>query len=94
MKFPRLHVSTIDAFQMYHGLTYFTSGDIRKLFRCSPCTATKIKKMALYEMDAQGIKIYCEQNGLVDKDVLFEIAGLDIKKINKSYKMLQSAKIV
>lgn len=95
MKFPRgVRADTITAFEMYHSLTYFTTGDIKKLFNCSPSSATKIKKMALDRMAEEDVKVYCEDRGVVDKDVLYDIAGIDVAKMNRSYKMLKSAKTI
>ena len=54
----------------------------------------KIKKMALDRMAEEDVKVYCEDRGVVDKDVLYDIAGIDVAKMNRSYKMLKSAKTI
>lgn len=89
MKFPKVKTDTVKAFEMYHSLPYFTGGDICELFECCPSTAIKIKKMVNQEMIKQNIKLYCEHSEYVDKDVLYKMAGLDIEKINKSYKKIK-----
>ena len=62
--------------------------DIKELFDCSPSTAGKIKRVVLEVMSERNERIYSDIPGLIDKDILFELAGLDIAKIDKSYKEL------
>ncbi len=91
MKFPRnIRADTVTAFEMYHSLTDFNLSDIAKLFHCGKSSAAKIKKITLAAMEEKGVKLYTEDRGVVDKDVLYEVAGIDIAKMNRSYKMLKS----
>ena len=88
IRFPRVRASTKAAHEIYHNNTYLLSRDIKELFSCSPSTAGKIKRIVLEEMAERNERIYSDIPGLVDKDILFELAGLDIAKIDKSYKEL------
>ena len=76
MRFPNVRPDVKTAFEMYHSLTYFTSSDVKKLFGCAGSTAAKIVKMT-------------RDDNYLNKDVLYDMAGLDINSINKSYKMLE-----
>lgn len=87
-KFPRVRASTKAAHEIYHSNTYLFSRDIKELFNCSSSTAGKIKRIVLEEMAEREERIYSDIPGLVDKDILFELAGLDIAKIDRSYKEL------
>lgn len=91
IKFPRVSTTTEKAFLLYHNNPYFTGHTITDLFGCAKSTTGKIKRIVRLEMAERGIKLYCEQTDLLDRDVLYELAGLDISKINRSYKMLKSA---
>lgn len=88
IRFPRVRASTKAAHEIYHNNTYLMSKDIKELFDCSPSTAGKIKRIVLFEMAERNERIYSDIPGLIDKDILFELAGLDIAKIDKSYKEL------
>lgn len=88
MNFPRVRATTKAAHDTYHNNTYLLSKDIQKLFGCSSSTALKIKRIVKAEMAKRNIKLYSENYGLVDRDILFEMAGLDINKIDKSYREL------
>ena len=71
MKFPRnIRADTVTAFEMYHSLTDFNLSDIAKLFHCGKSSAAKIKKITLAAMEEKGVKLYTEDRGVVDKDVL------------------------
>ncbi len=87
-RFPRVRASTKVAHEIYHQNTYLLPGDIKDLFNCSPSTAGKIKRIVLAEMAKRNARIYSDSPGLVDKDILFELAGLDITKIDRSYREL------
>ena len=87
-RFPRVRASTKAAHEIYHNNTYLLSKDIKDLFDCSPSTEGKIKRIVLSEMAERNKRIYSDIPGLIDKDILFELAGLDIAKIDKSYKEL------
>lgn len=87
-RFPRVRASTKVAHEIYHQNTYLLPADIKELFNCSPSTAGKIKRIVLAEMAKRNERIYSDIPGLIDKDILFELAGLDITKIDKSYKEL------
>ena len=87
-RFPRVSASTKAAHEIYHNNTYLLSRDIKDLFNCSPSTAGRIKRIVLEEMAERNERIYSDIPGLIDKDILFELAGLDIAKIDKSYKEL------
>lgn len=87
-RFPRVKASTKAAHEVYHNNTYLITRDIRELFDCAPSTAGKIKRIVLAEMAKRNERIYSDIPGLVDKDILFEMAGLDIAKIDKSYREL------
>ena len=87
-KFPRVRASTKTAHEIYHRNTYLFPRDIKELFNCSSSTAGKIKRIVLEEMAERNERIYSDIPGLVDKDILFELAGLDIAKIDKSYREL------
>ena len=87
-RFPRVRASTKAAHEIYHNNTYLLPKDIKDLFNCSPSTAGKIKRIVLSEMAERNKRIYSDIPGLIDKDILFELAGLDIAKIDKSYKEL------
>lgn len=87
-KFPRVRASTKAAHEIYHSNTYLFPRDIKELFNCSSSTAGKIKRIVLEEMAERNERIYSDIPGLVDKDILFELAGLDIAKIDKSYREL------
>lgn len=87
-RFPRVRASTKAAHEIYHNNTYLLPKDIKYLFNCSPSTAGKIKRIVLSEMAERNKRIYSDIPGLIDKDILFELAGLDIAKIDKSYKEL------
>lgn len=87
-RFPRVRASTKAAHEIYHNNTYLLSRDIKDLFNCSSSTAGKIKRIVLSEMAERNKRIYSDIPGLIDKDILFELAGLDIAKIDKSYKEL------
>jgi hypothetical protein len=87
-RFPRVRASTKAAHEIYHNNTYLMTKDVKDLFNCSPSTAGKIKRIVLAEMAERNERIYSDIPGLVDKDILFELAGLDIAKIDKSYKEL------
>lgn len=87
-RFPRVRASTKAAHEIYHNNTYLMTKDIKELFNCSPSTAGKIKRIVLSEMAERNERIYSDIPGLIDKDILFELAGLDIAKIDKSYKEL------
>ena len=94
MNFPRgIRADTKTAFEMYHMFTAFKTSDIRNLFACGASSANKIKKIAIEEMAKEGVKLYSEDRNLVDKDVLYKIAGIDINKVNRSYKMLRNMEI-
>lgn len=88
MGFPNVKAKTKDAYELYHENTFFDTGLIKELFSCSSSTACKISTIVRQEMKARGIKIYDESQRLIDRDVLYEVAGLDISKIGKSYKAL------
>lgn len=88
IRFPRVRASTKAAHEIYHNNTYLMTKDIKELFDCSPSTAGKIKRVVLEVMSERNERIYSDIPGLIDKDVLFELAGLDIAKIDKSYKEL------
>jgi len=62
--------------------------DIKELFDCASSTAGKIKRVVLEEMAERNQRIYSDIPGLIDKDILFELAGLDITKIDRSYREL------
>ena len=87
-RFPRVRASTRTAHDIYHNNTYLLSRDIKVLFNCSPSTAGKIKRVVLEVMAERNERIYSDIPGLIDKDILFELAGLDITKIDKSYREL------
>ena len=87
-RFPRVRASTKAAHEIYHNNTYLLSRDIKDLFNCSSSTAGKIKRVVLEVMAERNERIYSDIPGLIDKDILFELAGLDITKIDKSYKEL------
>lgn len=87
-KFPKVRASTKAAHEIYHNNTYLLPGDIKELFNCSSSTAGKIKRIVIEEMAERNERIYSDIPGLVDKDILFELAGLDIAKIDKSYREL------
>lgn len=87
-RFPRVRASTKAAHEVYHNNTYLLSRDIKNIFNCSPSTAGKIKRIVLAEMAKRNERIYSDIPGLVDKDILFELAGLDITKIDRSYREL------
>nr|DAV68067.1 MAG TPA: hypothetical protein [Caudoviricetes sp.] len=87
-RFPRVRASTRVAHDIYHNNTYLLSRDIKDLFNCSPSTAGKIKRVVLEVMAERNERIYSDIPGLIDKDILFELAGLDITKIDKSYREL------
>ena len=87
-RFPRVRASTKAAHEIYHNNTYLMTKDVKDLFNCSPSTAGKIKRIVLSEMAERNERIYSDLPGLIDKDILFELAGLDISKIDKSYKEL------
>lgn len=87
-RFPRVRASIRAAHDIYHNNTYLLSRDIKDLFNCSPSTAGKIKRIVLSEMAERNERIYSDIPGLVDKDILFELAGLDITKIDRSYREL------
>ena len=87
-RFPRVRASTKAAHEIYHNNTYLLPKDIKYLFNCSLSTAGKIKRIVLSEMAERNKRIYSDIPGLIDKDILFELAGLDIAKIDKSYKEL------
>ena len=87
-RFPRVRASTKAAHEIYHNNTYLMTKDVKELFDCSPSTAGKIKRIVLSEMAERNKRIYSDIPGLIDKDILFELAGLDIAKIDKSYKEL------
>lgn len=87
-RFPRVRASTKAAHEIYHNNTYLMTKDVKDLFNCSPSTAGKIKRIVLSEMAERNERIYSDMPGLIDKDILFELAGLDIAKIDKSYKEL------
>lgn len=89
MRFPNVRPDVKTAFEMYHTLPYFTSSDIKRLFGCAGSTAAKIVKITRDEMTRREIKMYCEHDNYLNKDVLYDLAGLDINSINKSYKMLE-----
>ena len=88
IRFPRVRASTKAAHEIYHNNTYLMTKDIKELFNCSPSTAGKIKRVVLGVMSERNERIYSDIPGLIDKDILFELAGLDIAKIDKSYKEL------
>lgn len=87
-RFPRVRASTRAAHDIYHNNTYLMTKDIKKLFDCASSTAGKIKRVVLEEMAERNERIYSDIPGLIDKDILFELAGLDITKIDKSYREL------
>ena len=87
-RFPRVKASTKAAHEVYHNNTYLITRDIRELFDCAPSTAGKIKRIVLAEMAKRNERIYSDIPGLIDKDILFELAGLDIAKIDRSYREL------
>ena len=87
-KFPRVRASTKAAHEIYHNNTYLIPRDIKELFNCSSSTAGKIKRIVLEKMAERNERIYSDIPGLIDKDILFELAGLDIAKIDKSYREL------
>lgn len=87
-RFPRVRALTKAAHEIYHNNTYLMTKDIKELFDCSPSTAGKIKRVVLEVMSERNERIYSDIPGLIDKDILFELAGLDIAKIDKSYKEL------
>ena len=93
MRFPNVRPDVKTAFEMYHTLPYFTSSDIKRLFRCAGSTASKIAKLTRDEMERREIKMYCEHDNYLNKDVLYDMAGLDINSINKSYKMLERSSL-
>lgn len=86
--FPRVRTSTEKAFQLYHTLPYFMTKDIKELFGCSYSTAGKIKRVCGEEMEKRGIRCYCEKNEFINKDVLFDLAGINISQLNKDYAQL------
>lgn len=87
-RFPRVRASTRAAHDIYHNNTYLLSRDIKDLFNCSLSTAGKIKRVVLEVMAERNERIYSDIPGLIDKDILFELAGLDITKIDRSYREL------
>ena len=87
-RFPRVRASTKAAHEIYHNNTYLMTKDIQKLFDCAPSTAGKIKRIVLEEMAERNERIYSDIPGLIDKDILFELAGLNITKIDRSYREL------
>lgn len=88
MNFPRVRATTKAAHEIYHNNTYLLPRDIQELFGCAPSTASKIKRIVQAEMAKREVKLYSENCGLVDRDILFELAGLDINKIDRSYREL------
>lgn len=90
MKFPRVKTSTSLAFEIYHQRPYFTRADIKTLFNCSDATVSKIVKIIHEEMEKKGVEVYVINHSYLDKKITFELAGLDINEINKSYKYLAS----
>ena len=44
--------------------------------------------MCIRDRAKREVKLYSENCGLVDRDILFELAGLDINKIDRSYREL------
>lgn len=87
-RFPRVRASTKTAHEIYHNNTYLMTKDIKELFDCASSTAGRIKRIVLVEMAERNERIYSDIPGLIDKDILFELAGLDITKIDKSYREL------
>lgn len=94
MKFPRVKTTTKLAFELYHTLPYFLSTDIKKMFKCSDATASRIKHLCLDEMQKRDIKMYCEKGELINKDVLMDLAGLNIKQIDKDYAALLKCNLI
>lgn len=89
MKFPRINPPTTrQAFETYHSKPYLTRKDLISLFGVGQTTATKMKSIIRDEMDKQGVKLHCEHNELLDRDIVYELAGLDMEQITRSYKIL------
>lgn len=90
VKFPRVRASTKKAYEMYHGNALFGTKEIKELFDCGNTTATKIKQLCRVEMQRAGIELSVPS--CVDKDILYNLAGMDIDKITESYKALKGEK--
>lgn len=93
MRFPSVRADTITAYEMYHSLPYFTSSDIKKLFSCCGATATKIAKAVKEQMITEDVKLYCEHDQYLDRDILYKLAGMDLKSLEVSYRKLKRGKL-
>ena len=87
MRFPKVRTDTEKAFKMYHTLPYFTTNDVAKLFTCDRSTAYRIKVIIRAEMEKEPKKLYTDRD-VIDKDVLYRVAGLNIRQIDKDYAVL------
>lgn len=94
MKFPRVSTTNEKAFRMYNEYPYFQRKEVKELFNCSDTTASKIVKITKEEMQNQNIRIYTQNPNKVDKNVLYQMAGLDIAAITKNYNTLLKAKLL
>lgn len=89
IRFPHVKTTTEKAFIIYHQNPFLDTKLVMELFSCSRATALRICKIAKTVMDEREIKYHCETL-LIDKDILYEIAGLNINQINKSYKIMKN----
>lgn len=94
MTFPRVNTTIKCAYETYNKYPFFQNKTIVELFNCSPATAAKIARMTREKMIEKDIKIYTSNPHAVDKDTLFELAGLDIVSITVSYNKLLKANLI
>lgn len=88
MNFPKVRTDTRTAFLLYHSLPYFTTKDVEKLFGCKKTTAYRIKQLIKEKMKEEEKKVYTDRD-VLDKDVLYREAGLNIKQIDRDYRELR-----
>lgn len=86
---PRV-VSMMTAFNIYYNNYELGSAEIRKLFDCSPSTATKLKKIARQYQEDRGVMTFSDTT--VNTKCAYEAWGIDIADIEKRVRRFQKIK--
>ena len=75
------------ALRLYYERLELSNKDIKELFETSTGTVYRLKAIAKEEMDAMGLQCWNATH------VNTEAAGLDIQKMERNYKRLQSLRL-
>ena len=90
IRLPYLQVGSLELYDLWCNKMAVTSTDIKDVFKVCDSTACKVVRAAHKWAERQGRPIYNgPQRKFVPVDILFEMYGWDIKKLQAKVKMMQ-----